>query len=40
METKKIDFTKALIDFDGREIIDNDVRNIYKKVQRKAVQTA
>ena len=30
METKKIDFTKALIDFDGREIIDNDVPMTFK----------
>ena len=32
METKKIDFTKALIDFDGREIIDNDVAMTLKSI--------
>ena len=32
METKKIDFTKALIDFDGREIIDNDVPMTFKSI--------
>ena len=32
METKKIDFTKALIDFDGREIIDNDVPMSFKSI--------
>ena len=32
METNKIDFTKALIDFDGREIIDNDVPMTFKSI--------
>lgn len=32
METKKINFTKALIDFDGREIIDNDVPMTFKSI--------
>lgn len=32
METKKIDFTKALIDFDGREIIDNDIPMTFKSI--------
>ena len=32
METKKIDFTKALIDFDGREIIDNEVPMTFKSI--------
>ena len=32
METRKIDFTKALIDFDGREIIDNDVPMTFKSI--------
>ena len=32
METKKIDFTKALIDFDGKEIIDNDVPMTFKSI--------
>ena len=32
METKKIDFTKTLIDFDGREIIDNDVPMTFKSI--------
>ena len=32
METKKIDFRKALIDFDGREIIDNDVPMTFKSI--------
>lgn len=32
METKKIDFTKALIDFDGRKIIDNDVPMTFKSI--------
>ena len=32
METKKIDFTKSLIDFDGREIIDNDVPMTFKSI--------
>ena len=32
METKKIDFTKALIDFDGRDIIDNDVPMTFKSI--------
>ena len=32
METKKIDFTRALIDFDGREIIDNDVPMTFKSI--------
>lgn len=32
METKKIDFTKALIDFDGREIIDNDIPMTFKNI--------
>ena len=32
METKKIDFTKALIDFDGIEIIDNDVPMTFKSI--------
>ena len=32
METKKIDFTKALIDFDGREIIDNDAPMTFKSI--------
>ena len=32
METKRIDFTKALIDFDGREIIDNDVPMTFKSI--------
>ena len=32
METKKIDFTKALIDCDGREIIDNDVPMTFKSI--------
>ena len=32
METKKIDFTKALIDFDGREIIDNEAPMTFKSI--------
>ena len=32
METKKIDCTKALIDFDGREIMDNDVPMTFKSI--------
>ena len=32
METKKIDFTKSLIDFDGREIIDNEVPMTFKSI--------
>ena len=32
METKKIDFTKSLLDFDGREIIDNDVPMTFKSI--------
>ena len=32
METKKIDFTKTLIDFDGREIIDNEVPMTFKSI--------
>lgn len=32
METKKIDFTKSLIDFDGREIIDNEAPMTFKSI--------
>ena len=32
METKKIDFTKSLLDFDGKEVIDNDVPMTFKSI--------
>ena len=32
METKKIDFTKSLIDFDGKEVIDNNSPMTFKSI--------
>ena len=32
METKKIDFTKSLIDFDGKEVIDNNAPMTFKSI--------
>ena len=32
METKKIDFTKSLIDFDGKEVIDNNAPMTFKGI--------
>ena len=32
METKKIDFTKSLLDFDGKEVIDNNAPMTFKSI--------
>ena len=32
METKKIDFTKSLIDFDGKEVMDNNAPMTFKSI--------
>ena len=32
VETKKIDFTKSLIDFDGKEVIDNNAPMTFKSI--------
>ena len=32
METKKIDFTKSLIDLDGKEVIDNNAPMTFKSI--------
>ena len=32
METKKIDFTKSLVDFDGKEVIDNNAPMTFKGI--------
>ena len=32
METKKIDFTKSLLDFDGKEVIDNNAPMTFKGI--------
>ena len=32
METKKIDFTKSLIDFDGKQVIDNNAPMTFKSI--------
>ena len=32
METKKIDFTKSLIDLDGKEVIDNNAPMTFKGI--------
>ena len=32
METKKIDFSKSLIDFDGKEVIDNNAPMTFKSI--------
>ena len=32
METKKIDFTKSLIDLDGKEVIDNNAPITFKSI--------
>ena len=32
METKKIDFSKSLIDFDGKEVIDNNAPMTFKGI--------
>ena len=32
METKKIDFTKSLVDFDGKEVIDNNAPMTFKSI--------
>lgn len=32
METKKIDFTKSLIDLDGKEVIDNNAPMTFRSI--------
>ena len=32
METKKIDFTKSLVDFDGKEVIDNNAPMTFRSI--------
>ena len=32
METKKINFTKSLLDFDGKEVIDNNAPMTFKGI--------
>lgn len=32
METKKIDFTKPLLDFDGKEVMDNNAPMTFKSI--------
>ena len=32
METTKIDFTKSLLDFDGKEVIDNNAPMTFKSI--------
>ena len=39
METKKIDFTKSLLDFDGKEVIDNNAPMTFKGIGQPANTT-